>query len=176
MTQQTINLMVSFALVLQMTCFLTAGVLVPGDYIGGDARSEIDEQGQVPGGGGRWPNGFVTNSGDGPSEFGTRSSDRTVNGHLMSTGGPRGTLAAFGDSGWLGAFNNNASNPASQTGDNWLSYAFDDVYALGPIRWWNWNNTADFGPSSYAGGIKTVKIDYANGGIGGPFTPSSPIL
>ena len=171
MIKQITIVMVSVAFVLSMVCSANAGICSPGDYIGGDSTglspSCTNNPSWNPQGGGGL---FFANSGDGTSGSGTRAPQRTVNGHMMSAGGTRGILADGGDSGWLGTFDKNEENPAGVTGDNWLSYEFDDVYSLGPIHWWNWNNTAGFGPPNFAGGIKTVQVDYSSTGIEGTFS------
>lgn len=164
-------MLMNVVLVLGMVGSVNAGVCSQGDYIGGDATGTSPSCTNNPswnpqGGGGL----FFADSGNGSAGWGTRAPQRTVNGHMMSAGGTHGMLASGGDSGWLGGFGSNGGNPAGATGDNWLSYEFDDVYALGPIHWWNWNNTAGFGPPNFAGGIKTVQVDYSSTGIGGTYT------
>lgn len=165
------KILMAVVLVVGMVHGANAGVCSPGDYIGGDSTgtspSCTNNASWNPQGGGGL---FFANSGDGSAGWGTRAPQRTINGHMMSAAGTHGTLASGGDSGWLGTFGNNGGNPAGATGDNWLSYEFDDVYALGPIHWWNWNNTEGFGAPNFAGGIKTVQVDYSSTGIGGNYT------
>ena len=138
-----------------------AGIAQPGQYIGGDAAFVPHAQWEFGG-------SFVADSSDGPFGWGTRAPRRTVNGHDMSPGGTHGLIGNAADSGWLGALANNGGNggnPAGQTGDAWISYDLDDVYALGDLVVWNWNSQANPGGGHFAGGLKDVIIDYsADGG------------
>ena len=144
-----------------------AQILETNDYIGGDAQSGPGQSGQVSGGGGWWPDGFTTDSGDGPNGYGTRSPLRTVNGHQMSTGGDRGLLSKISDSGWLGQMDANADNPASADGSTWIYWEFDAPYALGDMRVWNWNNPSSWNASTgEANGVKDVLIHTCVSGCG----------
>ena len=146
-------------LLLNIAGSTNAGIVNPGEYIGGDAQyvtwnhwNPIDQTSL-----------FHADSSDGTTGWGTRAPRRTVNGHEMSPGGTHGLLSNVNDSGWINATGSNAGNPAGQTGSAWISYRFDDIYALGAMHIWNWNSPNNPGGGQYAGGIKDVKIDYFDG-------------
>jgi hypothetical protein len=135
-----------------------AGIVNLGEYIGGDIQFVPHAQ---------WHGGSFIASDSDAGGWGTRAPERSVDGHDMSAGGTHGLAGNATDSGWLGSLANNGGNggnPAGQTGDAWISYEFDDVYALGDLVVWNWNSQANPGGGQFAGGIKDVIIDYSPDG------------
>jgi len=163
MFRTTIALM-AVGLMVSLVSVASANHIAVSGYIGGDAQGGSPHADWNPVGAGST---MHTDSGNGTAGWGTRSPQRTVNGHEVTAGGAhgRGTQNNGGDPGWLGSFNSNANNPVDAgVGDNWLSYEFDSEYNLGSMYWANWGNPAGFGPPNHAGGIKDVKVHYSSGG------------